>query len=109
MTVTNMFITGRYHVVEVALRLIPPHEAEMILSDYKRETGSFQPESVKLSWSQLSDGAILWPQAEVVGRRCIKRGAMARVKYAEDDDGEIRHWPGYVMNAFELAKSSVKS
>lgn len=103
----GMFITGLYVSVEIAIRLEPPHEAEMILSDYKREVGQFAPASVKCTWSQLGGGDILWPTAEVAGRRTIKRGAHARVRYAEDDNGSIDHWPAYVLAAMKLAQDQV--
>jgi len=102
MTVSRMDLR-----VEIALRLVPPHEAEMILSSYEREVGQFQPERVIVSWSQSGDGRLSWPSAEVHGRRTIKRGARATVKYAEDEDGEIGHWPQYVRDAFRLARSRV--
>lgn len=103
-----MFVTGLYVSVEIGLRLIPPHEAEMILSDYKREVGEFAPASVKCTWSQLGGGEILWPAAEVAGRRTIKRGARAIVKYSEDDNGETAHWPAYVRDAFQVARDQVR-
>lgn len=104
----HMFITTTRVLIEVALRDMEPHEAEMILSDYKREVGEFKPASVQCSWSQLSSAEILWPSAEVSGRRTIKRGALARVLYSEDDNGETGHWPQYVKDAFLLARSKVQ-
>ena len=102
MTVSRMDLR-----VEIALRLVPPHEAEMILSSYEREVGQFQPVRVIISWSQLVDGRANWIAAEVHGRRTIKRGARATVKYGEGEDGEIDHWPQYVRDAFRLARRQV--
>lgn len=103
----DMFVSRMDLRVEVQVRLIPPHEAEMILSDYQREVGQFAPRSVKCSWTEAGDGGALWPTAEVSGRRTIKRGALARVEYGEDDNGEIGHWPAYVRDAFQLARDQV--
>lgn len=103
-----MFVTKIYASVEIGLRLVPPHEAEMILSDYRREVGMFAPSWVKITWTQLSDGEGLWPSAEVSGRRTIKRGARATVKYEEAEDGMLDHWPAYVREAWTLARDQVK-
>ena len=104
----NMFVTHLNVTADIAVRLVPPHEAEMILSDYRREVGMFQPESVKISWSQLSNGTTLFPAAEVSGRRTIKRGARARVQYDEGEDSDLDHWPLYVRDAWRLARQQVR-
>ncbi len=103
----EMFIISADLSFKIDLRLVPPHEAEMILSDYRRERGMLQPEWLRCSWSMFSDGTIAWPTAEVHGRRTIKRGAQATVKYEADEDGHIRHWPLYVRDAFHLARGQV--
>lgn len=103
-----MFVTGMYVSVDIGLRLVPPHEAEMVLSDYKRVTGMFVPSSVKITWTQLSGGEELWANAEVSGRRTIKRGARATVKYEEAEDGMLDHWPAYMREAWTLARDQVK-
>lgn len=105
---TDMFVTGMNVFVEVALRLEPPHEAEMILNDYRREVGQFAPASVLCRWTELGSGFRYCVEAEVSGRRTIKRGALARVKYKQDDNESIEHWPAYVQRAMHLAMDQVK-
>ena len=106
---TIMAITEMHVRVKVGLRLPVPHEAEMILTSYRRETGQFQPEWLELSWSQGLDGEAFWLSATVHGHRTIKRGARAQVEYSEDNEGEIWHWPDYVREALQLARNQVKS